>query len=232
MSATAVTSAVNHRRMKRAHAWLESGDMAEEVLIVGANLDLANELARRIAKEKGAAFGWHRLTLFQLAAAIAAPALATRGLVPLSRLGTEAIVARLVHRLKVEAVLSRYQAVAATPGFPRAVAGVIAELRLAKSSSDAIGSVAPDLGLLIGAYEAELAEASSTDWPGVLALATEAASGNGTNRHRLIGLPMLLLDLPVGSAAELAFVRALTATAPDMLVTVPAADEPTIRRIC
>jgi hypothetical protein len=42
---------------------------------------------------------------------------------------------------------------------------------------------------------------------------------------------MLLLDLPVGSAAELAFVRALAATAPDMLVTVPAADVPTIRRI-
>jgi ATP-dependent helicase/nuclease subunit B len=65
----------------------------------------------------------------------------------------------------------------------------------------------------------------------VLALATEAASGNCANRHRLIGLPMLLLDLPVGSAAEFAFVRALAATAPDMLVTVPAADEPTIRRI-
>jgi hypothetical protein len=37
--------------------------------------------------------------------------------------------------------------------------------------SDAIGSVIPELGLLIGAYEAELAEASLTDWPGVLALA-------------------------------------------------------------
>jgi ATP-dependent helicase/nuclease subunit B len=171
--------------------------MAEEVLIVGANLDSANELARRRAKEKGAASGWHRLTLSQLAAAIAAPALATRGLVPLSRLGTEAIVARLVHRLKAEG-LSRYQAVAAIPGFPHAVAGVIAELRLAKSPPDAISSVASDLGLLIGAYEAELAEASLTDWPGVLALATEAASGNGANRHRLIGLPMLLLDLPVG----------------------------------
>jgi ATP-dependent helicase/nuclease subunit B len=231
MSATAVTSAVNHRRIRRARAWLESRELAEEVVIVGASLDAANELGRRVAKEKGAAFGWHRITLSQLAAAIAAPALATLGLVTLSRLGTEAIVARVVHRLKAEGELSRYHAVAATPGFPRAVAGVIAELRLARLPSDAIDSVIPDLGLLIGAYEAELAEASLTDWPGVLALATEAASGNGANRHRLIGLPMLLLDLPVGSAAELAFVRALAATAPDMLVTVPAADEPTIRRI-
>jgi ATP-dependent helicase/nuclease subunit B len=231
MSATAVTSAVNHRRIRRARAWLESRELAEEVVIVGSSLDAANELGRRVAKEKGAAFGWHRITLSQLAAAIAAPTLARLGLVTLSRLGTEAIVARVVHRLKAGGELSRYHAVAATPGFPRAVAGVIAEIRLAKLPSDAIDSVIPDLGLLIGAYEAELAEASLTDWAGVLALATEAASGNDSNRHRLIGLPMLLLDLPVGSATELAFVRALAAKAPDMLVTLPAADEPTIRRI-
>jgi ATP-dependent helicase/nuclease subunit B len=155
MSATAVTSAVNHRRIRRARAWLESRELAEEVVIVGASLDAANELGRRVAKEKGAAFGWHRITLSRLAAAIAAPALATLGLVTLSRLGTEAIVARVVHRLKAEGGLSRYHAVAATPGFPRAVAGVIAELRLAKSPPDAIGSVTPDLGPLIGAYEAE-----------------------------------------------------------------------------
>jgi hypothetical protein len=37
------------------------------VLIVGATPDAANELARKVAKEKGAAFGWHRLTLPQLA---------------------------------------------------------------------------------------------------------------------------------------------------------------------
>ena len=196
MSATAVISAVNHRRIRRARAWLESRVPAEEVLIVGATLDAANELARRVAKEKGAAFGWHRLTLSQLAAAIAAPVLAARGLVPLSRVGTEAIVARLVHRLKAEGGLGHYHAVAATPGFPRAIAGVIAELRLARLPSDAVGSVAPDLVPLIGAYEAELAEAGLTDWPGVLALATEAASRAGPDRHRLIGLPMLLLDVP------------------------------------
>src|SRR5207244_1982326 len=118
--------------------------------------------------QKGGAFGWHRLTLPLLAAAIAASALATRGLVPLSRLGTEATVARLVHRLKEEGRLGRYHAVAATPGFPRAVAGVIAELRLARVPSDVVGNVAPDLVPLIGAYDADLAEAGLIDWPGVL----------------------------------------------------------------
>jgi hypothetical protein len=97
--------------LQRALAWLEGRLPAEEVLIVGATLDAVNELARRVAKERGAAFGWHRLTLSQLAAAIAAPALAARGLIPLSRVGTEAIVARLVHRLRTEGGLGRSDAV-------------------------------------------------------------------------------------------------------------------------
>ena len=82
--------------------------------------------------------------------------------------------------MKAEGGLGHYQSVADTPGFPRAVAGVIAELRLARLPPDAISKVAPDLVPLIGAYEVELEEAGLTDWPGVLALATEAASAAAT----------------------------------------------------
>ena len=64
---SAIAVAWPPRRIGRARAWLESRVHAEEVLVVGATLDAANELARRVAKEKGAAFGWHRLTLPQLA---------------------------------------------------------------------------------------------------------------------------------------------------------------------
>jgi ATP-dependent helicase/nuclease subunit B len=117
VSAIVATSAVNHRRIVRARAWLEGRVLAEEVLIIGASLDAANELARAVAEEKGAAFGWHRLTLPQLAAALAAPVLSERKLAPLSRLGAEAIVARVVHRLKARAGLGRYQPVGETPGF-------------------------------------------------------------------------------------------------------------------
>ena len=143
MSATVAISAVNHRRIRRARAWLESRVLAEEVLIIGASLDAANELARRVAEEKGAAFGWHRLTLPQLAAALAAPVLAERKLAPLSRLGAEAIVARVVHRLKARGGLGRYQPVGETPGFARAIAAVIAELRLAKPRSRACARLRP-----------------------------------------------------------------------------------------
>src|SRR5258708_7257996 len=126
MTATAVTSVANRRRLARARAWLESRNHSEEGLVVGATLDGANELTRTVAKQKGAAFGWHRLSFFRLEFAIAAPVLATRGLVPISRVATEAIVAGLVHRLRAEGGLSRYQPVGDTPGFPHAITEVIA----------------------------------------------------------------------------------------------------------
>jgi ATP-dependent helicase/nuclease subunit B len=231
MSVHAVTSSAGHRRIRRAQRWLESRAAAEEVLIVGATLDAANQLAREVAKKKGAAFGWHRLTLPQSAFAIAAPILAARGLTPLSRIGAGALVARLVHRMNAEGRLKHYQSVAMTPGFPRAVAGVIAELRLARISRGAIAGCAPDLEPLAEAYEAELKEAGLTDWPGVLALASEAASAVGGNKPRLIGLPMLLLDVPIGNDAELIFVDSLAAAATEVLATVPTADQPTLRRL-
>ncbi|WP_419697320.1 PD-(D/E)XK nuclease family protein (plasmid) [Mesorhizobium muleiense] len=230
MSALAVTSAATHRRIRRARTWLEGRALAEEVLIVGASLDAANELPRNVAEEKGAAFGWHRLTLPQLAAALAAPGLAERKLVPLSRLGAEAIVARVVHRLKAECGLGRYQSVADTPGFPRAIAAVLAELRLEGLPAETVGKVAPDLVPLIEVYDAELAEAGLTDWSGVLGFATEAASSRA-GVQRLVGLPMLLLDVPIKSQAEFAFVGALAAAAPETFATVPAADRSTLDRI-
>jgi putative transposase len=109
MGVHAVISSAGHRRIDRAQRWLENRAAAEEVLIIGATLDAANELARRVANKKGAAFGWHRLTLPQSAFAIAAPVLAARGLTPLTGIGARAFVARLVHRTNTEGRLRHYQ---------------------------------------------------------------------------------------------------------------------------
>src|SRR5262245_39255369 len=76
MSATIVSSVSHRRRLARARAWLESRGQSEELLLVGATLDGANELARAVAKDKGVAFGWHRLSISQLAYAMASPGLA------------------------------------------------------------------------------------------------------------------------------------------------------------
>ncbi len=229
-SIAAVSSTRSHARVVRAGSWLRAGAPAKEVLVVGASLDAANEVVRGVAAERGSAFGWHRLTLPHLAATLAAPGLASRALAPLSRLGAEALITRVVHRLRREDGLGRYRIVADTPGFPRAIAGVITELRLATLGPDAVEGVAPDLAPLMTAYEAELADAGLTDWPGLLTIAVEAASGTA-GRHHLIGLPMLFLDVPITTAAELALVRVLAQAAPEMLFTLPAADEQALRRI-
>jgi hypothetical protein len=121
-------------------------------------------------KPKAPRFGWHRLTLPQLAFAVAAPVLATRGLTPLSRIGADAVVARLVHRMNAEGGLSQYKSVVGTPGFPRAVASVTAELRLARIPPDRVADSAPHLAPLVAAFEVELREAGLTDWAGVLTL--------------------------------------------------------------
>src|SRR6516164_341802 len=128
MSRIVAISSAAPPRIRRAEAWLERRAPAGEVLIVGATLDAANELARKVVKKKGAAFGWHRLTLSQLAFAVAEPVLAARGLTPLSQIGADAFATRLVHRMNAEGRLRHYQSITATPGFPRAVARVISEL--------------------------------------------------------------------------------------------------------
>jgi ATP-dependent helicase/nuclease subunit B len=231
MRATAITSVLSHRRIQRAHTWLESRAPAEEVLIIGATLDAANDLARGIVQEKRAAFGWHRLTLSSLAAAIARPELASRNRAPLSRIGTDGIVARVLHRLKEKGGFGRYDSVCDTPGFPRGITGIIQELQFARLPLDAIVGVVPDLVPLIEAYQRELEDAEVTDWSGVLALATACVSGSARNWHRLVGLPTVLLDISLSNEAELAFIHALVAAAPEVLATVPSADEPTLNRI-
>ncbi len=92
-----VISSAAHSRISHARAWLETRSPAEEILILAATADAGNELARDVARTKGAAFGWHRLSLAQFAAVLAAPLLATRGVVALGNLGVQAICARVVH---------------------------------------------------------------------------------------------------------------------------------------
>ena len=89
-------------------------------------------------------------------------------------------MARVVHRIKTESGLGRYEPVGDTPGFSRAVAAVMAELRLARQTAGAIGAVAPNLVPLADGYAAALAEASLVDWSEVLRFATEVASQEGS----------------------------------------------------
>ena len=154
--------------------------------------------------------------------------LAHRGVVPLTSIGAAAITTRLIHRLRGERKLGRYASVSETPGFPRAIAGVIAELRSAGVRSSKLEAVVPDLGPIFREYERELAEGGFIDWPGTLELATGAITRQ--DRHQLVGLPTLLLDVGVRTEGEFAFLSAFASCAQETLATVPAGDVETLQR--
>ena len=185
MGVTVVTSAANHHRITRGWDWLKARAPAEEVLIIGTTLGAANEIARSLAQTKGASFGYHRMTLGQLASALTRPALSAQRIVPLGTLGIQAIANRAIYKLSQAGGLGRYANLTNGPGFARAIANVVTELRLEQIEPDAIGHVAPDLRPVLHAYEQELAEHGFTDWPGVLHLAASAAAiaqGSATPR--------------------------------------------------
>ncbi len=227
VAASIVTGPAAHERLARARQWLAGRDAGEEVVVVAATLDAAHELLRSTAAEVGAAFGWHRVTLGGLAAGLAAPSLVVDGRVPVGRLVSEAVAARVVHQLHGENVLGRFSAVAGLPGFAVAVAGVLGELRLAACEPAALDDRAPELRRLFDAYVAELAAAGLADRPDVFARA-RAAVNAGATPAGWVGRPLLLLDLPIACAAEAGLVETLVERAPDALATVPAGDAETL----
>ena len=161
--------------------------------------------------------GVHRVTLVQAANELARPGMAERGLAPLSALGREAVAARIAQKALAQGELAYFHPVAALPGFARALARTIVELRLAGVSPDRLtsaGTPTGDLARLLELYQAELEERSLVDLPGLLALATDAAT-NGA--HPWIGLPLARLDADLESYAHQEFFQSLAARASEVL---------------
>ena len=198
------------------------------MLVVGASLDSAHGFLLAAARERGAAFGWRRTTLGLLAGDLAAASLAESNRAPISTLGTEAIAARVAAKLRFEGTLGKYREVSDTPGFVRAVARTIAELRMAAARPEEVEPVRSELAVLLRRFSSELAEQGLTDRAEVLAIATEAASDPEIS-HLSLGHATLLLDLPLHSVSERDFAAALIRRAPEALITLPAGDEATRR---
>ena len=77
-----IESSESARRLAEARAWLHS--RAERgAVIVSAARGAADDLARTVAVARGGAVGLHRFSFAQLAARLAAPVLAARGMAPL-----------------------------------------------------------------------------------------------------------------------------------------------------
>jgi CRISPR/Cas system-associated exonuclease Cas4 (RecB family) len=211
------------RRRAQAAGWLIAQPRGVELQLVGATNEGVVELSREAARTAKASFGWHRTTLGRLAAELALPAMAARGLAPAGALALEALCARVVEALRVKNALGRFQPVATLPGLPRAIARTISELRLAGLAPDATSD--PDLARVHAAYAKELELDKLADRAAVLALATAALETGAPKAER----PILFFDPIVQHPRERDFVRALALKSRDTFATLPSGDDRAIQ---
>src|SRR5262245_4451072 len=207
------------QRLLVAQEWIDRLSRDGEMLILGPTKGAADDLVRALSLKTGGLPGAHRMTLAQLAAALATPRLAAAQLSALSLLGAEALAARAVHHCLKEKTLSYFVPVASMPGFARALASTISELRLeniAPADLAAIGPPGPDLATLLGRFEQELGAQALADLTILFRLSQETiASGN----HYLLRLPVLFLDVSFHSVLEKRFLQSLVQQAPAVLAT-------------
>ncbi len=218
-------SAVNENKLQAAEEWLSELAEATEVLVLAPTRHAADDFAWRLCLRQQGVFGMHRFTAAELAGTMATGSLALRELAPLSRLGLEALSARCVFRSLNESSLSYFEPVCEMPGFPRALASTLLELRLARVSPEGLstsGKPGRDLALFLSFYEEELEIQSLADVATLFQLAREAVEEGEAN---LLGLPLLLLDVSPRSIVEKEFYRALSARAPAVFATVTAGDK-------
>src|SRR5262249_15230030 len=151
------------------------------------------------------------------------------GVAPATGLGIEAVAARVSFEAQRDGALAYFSPVARFPGFGRALATTLGELRLAGLTPQALDGrdrPADDVAELARRFDRQLDAARLADRTALLVLATRAVAQGTLELGRMA---MVLLDVAIGSAAERAFAEALAAASPTMLATVPAGDDATLQ---
>jgi CRISPR/Cas system-associated exonuclease Cas4 (RecB family) len=222
----AVLSTSAAARLTAAAHFLSAFDPGSEVLVVGATRGAADDFVRHVARGRGATFGLTRFSLTELAArtvATAGGASRTSG----TQGTTEAMTARAVFDATAAGELTYFEPVASTPGFPRALARTLHELRLAGVGADDLhphGAAGADIGRLLTRFETQMDAAGVDDRAALFtraaALWREGADHGDGRSVRWRGLPIVLLDATIDSAAEQEFVAAILETAFEGLVTI------------
>jgi ATP-dependent helicase/nuclease subunit B len=221
-------------RIEAGRAFLAALPAGGEALVVGASREAADDLVRGLTATAGATFGLHRASLAQLAARVASAELARLGAAPTSGLGTEALAARVTFEALGAGALGYFAPVARFPGFARALASTLGELRLGHVAPDVVAragradGAGADVGALLARFEAALRDGALADRSTLFDLAAAVLSGAPAPLARL---PVVLLDVPIASMAERAFVGALAAASPEVLATVPAGDTRTLEAL-
>ena len=222
-------SAAAEIRLAEAQAFVDRHAGGDGVLLVGASRSAVDDLARAVAAHRGATIGLHRFSLTQLAAWLAAPVLADERLAPAGALGPDAVAARAAFDARTDDALAYFAPVANTPGFPKALARTLQELRLARVPVGALSRLplgGADLAGLLERFEQQFADAAATDRASLFEAARRAVAASA-----IASLPTVLLDVPIDSAIEFDFVTALLERAPRVLITVPFGDLAALRRL-
>ncbi len=202
-----------------------------EALVI-APTHLAGEGLAHRAVDRGS-LGVHRLTLLQLAADLARPEMARLGVAPLTALGSEALAARVAADCLKKHRISYFAPVSARPGFARALAHTLDELRMNRTGRAALaesGAPGADLAILLARYEQEMQAGALADMARIFDLAICAARGP----HRWLGLPLVLLDVPLGSAIERELFEAVAGRAPEVIrceIAEEAGDPPPVSEL-
>ncbi len=190
----------------RRHGELHGSLRAAETgaLLLAESRGAADDLVLAAGGSQGV-FGVEKRTPYNLALEIAAPALG--GAAPLTLLGAEAIAALVATRTRDAAQLGRLAEVARMPGFPRALARTLSDVRAAGLAPDDLaGAGEADLGLLLREFEAELAAWGLADEPRVFAAAAEQLL---ERPHRWASGQLVLLDLELRSKRQAEFLARL-----------------------
>ena len=234
-----VTSTAADSRLAAAIRFLQQRPPSTEALIVGASRGAADDFARALGRQVGATFGLSRFSLMQLAARMASTRLEGARRTPGGAAGSEAMAVRAAFDATAAGELSYFAPVALMPGFPKALARTLHELRLAgmtsadvsqpgHGGSPASAGAISDIARLLMRLELQLERAGIDDRAALFRL----ASGASDARHsRWTGLPLLLLDVTGDSRSELEFIAALVRQAPDVLATIPNGDEHLLRAL-
>ena len=218
---TFVAASAASKRIELAQHWLDRQSSLAPLLVVGGSRLGAARLVRDWVSRTGhGALGWYCLGFTQLKHTLALGELSAAGLVAAPPLSVEALITRVLHRLAEGGKLTTLAQAIAQPNLGRVVARTLTELRMARVPLAALGDT-PDLQQLLAAYEIGLQECDLAD-QALLAEAALRAIAAGTTP--LAGLPLLLLDVPVGCLADAELVGALIKAASSSLCVLPSAD--------
>jgi len=224
-------SASNQRRLEKASEYFESLPEDSEVLVLAATRGAADDFVRACCRTRPGLYGVHRFTATQFASTLATELMAERGLAPVGDLSAVALAARSIQACREAKQLPYFEPVADTAGLTRALASTLNELRLAGIAAESLvaaGAPGQDLAHLLARHERELEARSLADLATLFRLAVEVASSSA---DRLVGLPTLLLDVPIDSRLKEDLVGAVLRKSPSVFATAIAHDTRTIKAL-